>query len=233
MKFIFLFLILATNVVGQATLPRVDSEEATKHFLKGAPPIYPQLAADTRISGAVLLEISVAPSGKTHFLRVISGHPLLVTPAVTAVKGWQFRPFLVDGKPATVVTAVMVGFNTSESQNPPARAELLFQYNFWTAENLARATLAKGDLVGAEEQVKKMQGLLGTDGDSRIHPTERGQLLIDNGALHQAPAKTGEIRAINPGNIPRLEALGISGAILAFTFGVLPFTGILFGAVPL
>jgi predicted permease len=41
------------------------------------------------------------------------------------------------------------------------------------------------------------------------------------------------VRAINPGNIPRLEDIGISGAILAFTFGVSLFTGILFGAVPL
>jgi protein TonB len=97
MGLIFLFLILATNVVGQTTLPRVDSEEATKHFFKSAPTSYPQLAADARITGAVLLEISVEPSGKTHFLRVISGPPLLVTPAVTAVKGWQFRPFLAMG----------------------------------------------------------------------------------------------------------------------------------------
>jgi predicted permease len=41
------------------------------------------------------------------------------------------------------------------------------------------------------------------------------------------------VRAINPGNVPRLEDIGISGAILAFTFGVSLFTGILFGAVPL
>jgi Gram-negative bacterial TonB protein C-terminal len=186
---IFLFLILATNVVGQTTLPRVDSVEATKHFLKGAPPIFPQLAADTRITGAVLLEISVEPSGKTHFLRVISGHPLLVTPAVTAVKGWQLRPFLVDGKPAAVVTAVMVGFNTIESQNPAAHAELLFQYNFWTAENLTKAALAKGDLLGAEQQVKKMQGLLGTGDDRRSHSTEHRQLLIDEGEFPEAQEK--------------------------------------------
>ena len=193
MRFVFLLVILATNAVGQTTLPRVDSEEATKHFLKGAPPLYPQLAADTRIAGAVLIEISVAPSGKTHVLRLISGHPMLVTAAITAVKGWQFRPFLVEGKPATVVTAVMVGFNTIESQNPPAHAELVLQYNFWTAENLTQAALAKGDLAGAQEQLKKMQGLLGTGGDSRIHTTEHRQLLIDEAALHKAQAKTGEI----------------------------------------
>ena len=188
MRLILLFLILATSAFGQTNLPRVDSEEATKHFLKGNPPSYPQLAADTRISGAVLLEISIDPSGKTHVLRTIYGHPLPEAPAVSAVKGWQFRPFLV-GNPATVVTAVMVGFNTTESKNPAAHAELLLQYNYWTAENLARVALAKGDLTGAEEQVKKMHDLLGANDNSQTHPAEHRQLLADEGALHKAQAK--------------------------------------------
>jgi predicted permease len=40
------------------------------------------------------------------------------------------------------------------------------------------------------------------------------------------------VRAMNPGNIPRLEDIGISGAVLAFTFGLSLVTGILFGAAP-
>jgi hypothetical protein len=88
-----------------------------------------------------------------------------------------------------VVTAVMVGFNTRESPNPAAHAELLFQYNLWTAENLTKAALAKGDWVGAEQQVKKMQGLLGTGGDSRSHSTEHRKLLVDEGEFRKAQEK--------------------------------------------
>jgi predicted permease len=40
------------------------------------------------------------------------------------------------------------------------------------------------------------------------------------------------VRTMNPGNIPRLEDVGINGAVLAFTFGVSLATGILFGLVP-
>ena len=36
------------------------------------------------------------------------------------------------------------------------------------------------------------------------------------------------VRTINPGNIPRLEAISLDGTVLAFTFGVSVFTGILF-----
>src|SRR5712691_7933548 len=40
------------------------------------------------------------------------------------------------------------------------------------------------------------------------------------------------VRTVNPGNIPRLEAIGIDGRVLAFTFGVSILTGIVFGLAP-
>jgi predicted permease len=40
------------------------------------------------------------------------------------------------------------------------------------------------------------------------------------------------LRTINPGNIPRLDSIGINGTVLAFTFGLSLATGILFGLAP-
>src|SRR5690348_11489296 len=40
------------------------------------------------------------------------------------------------------------------------------------------------------------------------------------------------VRTMNPGNIPRLEDIGINGSVMAFTFGVSLVTGILFGLAP-
>jgi predicted permease len=40
------------------------------------------------------------------------------------------------------------------------------------------------------------------------------------------------LRQLNPGNIPRLQNIGIDGRVLIFTFAVVMLTGILFGLVP-
>ena len=50
-------------------------------------------------------------------------------------------------------------------------------------------------------------------------------LLIAQAALYV-------VRTVNPGNIPRLEFIGIDRAVLAFTFGVSILTGIVFGLAP-
>jgi predicted permease len=50
--------------------------------------------------------------------------------------------------------------------------------------------------------------------------------------LFVAALALGAIRAIHPGNIPRLDAVGLDGSVLAFTFGVSILTGILFGLAP-
>jgi predicted permease len=57
-------------------------------------------------------------------------------------------------------------------------------------------------------------------------------LLGGAAGLLVAHAALQVVRTINPGNIPRLEAIALDGTVLAFTFAVAILTGLLFGLAP-
>ena len=57
-------------------------------------------------------------------------------------------------------------------------------------------------------------------------------LLGGGVGLLVAQLSLGVVRTMNPGNIPRLDDIGLNGAVLLFTFGVALATGVLFGVAP-
>jgi predicted permease len=64
--------------------------------------------------------------------------------------------------------------------------------------------------------------------------TESLLLAVLGGAAGLAIAQVSlyVMRAINPGNVPRLEEISINGSVLLFTFGVSTLAGLLFGLAP-
>jgi protein TonB len=55
-------------------------------------PVYPPLAVQARISGIVTMKTTIAADGSVQHIEVLSGHPLLVPPAMEALKNWTFPP---------------------------------------------------------------------------------------------------------------------------------------------
>lgn len=73
-------------------------------------PAFPPIARQARIYGTVKLEAIIAPDGTVQNLKVISGHPLLVQAAISAVQQWRYAPTLLNGEPVPVITNVDVIF---------------------------------------------------------------------------------------------------------------------------
>jgi len=73
-------------------------------------PAYPQLARQARIQGSVQLRAVISKAGTIVNLSVLSGHAMLVTAAVEAVKQWRYRPYLLNGEPIEVETEITVNF---------------------------------------------------------------------------------------------------------------------------
>ena len=74
-------------------------------------PEYPPLARQARIQGTVSLAAVISKEGAIENLRVLSGHPMLVSAAINAVKQWRYRPYVLNGNPIEVDTQITVNFS--------------------------------------------------------------------------------------------------------------------------
>ncbi len=78
--------------------------------IKDVKPVYPDLARNTHTQGVVILEITIGTDGKVKAVKVLKSLPLLEAAAINAVKRWEYKPTLVDGKPTPVMMAIAVNF---------------------------------------------------------------------------------------------------------------------------
>ena len=99
------------DVAAQAGAPiriKIDGNTEAMKLINQVRPVYPPLAEQARISGLVRLNVVIAKDGTVQNVRVISGHPLLVSAVVDAVKQWVYRTTLLNGEPVEVETTVEV-----------------------------------------------------------------------------------------------------------------------------
>jgi tetratricopeptide (TPR) repeat protein len=193
MRLTFAVLALSLAALGQITPKRIPPDEAAKHLDKKAPATYPPLAEMARIQGHIILEVWIDESGAASVRRLVTGHPMLAPAAIESVNRSRYQPFEEDGKLVTVATLVMVTFgNPGKENDAAARAEMLFQDNFWTAEDSAEAALGQKDYTGAEQQLNKARDVLAPVSDGRWHEPERWQLMISMGRLAMAQKKNEE-----------------------------------------
>jgi TonB family protein len=91
-------------------LIRVGANVQAYKLIHKVDPVYPALALQARIQGAVRLTLTIGKDGTVQNVMVISGHPLLVAAAVDAAKQWLYEPTLLNGYPVSVVTEVEIFF---------------------------------------------------------------------------------------------------------------------------
>jgi len=76
-------------------------------------PSYPPLARSARVQGEVVLTAVISVNGDIENLQLVSGHPMLVPSALSAVKQWRYKPYLLNGQPVEVETTITVIFSLS------------------------------------------------------------------------------------------------------------------------
>ena len=83
-------------------------------LIKGAAPVYPQVARQARVEGIVILEVKADEQGNVVEARVLRSIPILDQAAIDAVKQWKYEPLVVDGKTRKVIFTVTVRFMLKE-----------------------------------------------------------------------------------------------------------------------
>lgn len=99
--------------VAQPSLPqdlRVSSGIPQPVLIQRVEPVYPVLAKQSGIEGAVVLEALVNASGQVKDVRVASGNSLLAAAALRAVRQWRYRVSLLNGKPVEVPIRITLNF---------------------------------------------------------------------------------------------------------------------------
>lgn len=97
----------------QPSLPqelRVSTGIPQPVLMQRVEPVYPVLAKQSGIEGAVVLEARVNSSGQVNDLRVASGNSLLAAAALRAVRQWRYRPPRLNGKPVELPIRITLNF---------------------------------------------------------------------------------------------------------------------------
>lgn len=97
---------------------------------KRVEPAYPPLAKAARVSGSVVVEVTVDEEGKVFAARAISGHPLLKDAAVAAAKEWTFAQTMLTGVAVKVIGTITFNFSLDYKREiKSARRELTAKPN--------------------------------------------------------------------------------------------------------
>jgi TonB family protein len=89
---------------------RLSGPQQAGRLINRVDPVYPAQAQAAGISGAVRFNAIVGTDGRIRNLALVSGHPLLVPSAQSAVQQWVYEPTLLNGEPVEVVTTIDVNF---------------------------------------------------------------------------------------------------------------------------
>lgn len=94
---------------------QVGAEIALDHLVKKTAPVYPKDANDAPVQGKVVLQAIIATDGKVRDLQLLSAPAASLAPsAFWSVSQWQYKPYLLNGKPVEMETTIDVTYSSGQ-----------------------------------------------------------------------------------------------------------------------
>jgi protein TonB len=89
---------------------RVSEGVSAGLLLEPIRPVYPRIAAISRVEGTVVVEAILSKSGRIESAHVLSGPVMLRPAALEAVTGARYSPYKLNGEPTDVETTITINF---------------------------------------------------------------------------------------------------------------------------
>ena len=100
----------AARAAAKASAVRIGGSIRPPVKIKDVQPVYPEIAKQAKVGGVVVIEATIDSEGKVADTKVVRSAPLLEQAAVDAVRQWEYKPSMQNGKPVPVVMTVTVNF---------------------------------------------------------------------------------------------------------------------------
>ena len=91
---------------------RVSQGTSVGLLLRKVQPVYPSEARENHIRGTVRMQAVISKTGDVVNLELLEGPIELAMSAVTAVRQWKYRPYLLNGEPVAICTEVVINYSS-------------------------------------------------------------------------------------------------------------------------
>jgi protein TonB len=86
------------------------SPQTAEVVVRRVEPVYPLLAQEENVQGAVVLQARIDKDGNVQSVQVLSGPDILTAAALEAVKQWRFKPHYEKDRATPTETRITVNF---------------------------------------------------------------------------------------------------------------------------
>jgi outer membrane biosynthesis protein TonB len=92
---------------------RVGGKVQQAQLIQKVTPSYPPTARDLHIEGIVQMTALIGLDGEVLYLHVDAGPAELIPASLEAVRQWEYKPTMLNGKPCYIVTRIDVTYTLS------------------------------------------------------------------------------------------------------------------------
>jgi protein TonB len=93
---------------------RVGGKVKAPRLIFGPDPVYPLLARQARVSGAVVIDAVIDTQGNVVEMRTVSGQPILALAAIEALRQWKYEPTILGVEAVPVRLLVTITFERKD-----------------------------------------------------------------------------------------------------------------------